>query len=256
MLNHLNHPKCIVIIPARYGSTRLPAKPLVNIAGKPLIQHVYERVSQCQCVEKTIVATDDQRIVDLCESFAATTVLTDESLASGTDRVAQAAARLNMDDDQIVMNVQGDQPLIPIHIISALCQAFNDDTIQDCMVTPITDLPTEAIHNPMIVKTAITGSHRALYFSRSAIPFGRDDWSHPMYKHIGVYAYRHRFLKKFTGWAEGQLEQAEKLEMLRVLENDHDIRVVKTHGDSPEVDVQEDVSKIEQLLAVRTTPDS
>ena len=242
--------KVVAILPARYGSTRFPGKPLVDIAGKPMIQHVYERTAQTRSIDRVIVATDDERIAAAVESFGGEVQMTRDDHPSGTDRLAEVAGRIEAD---LIVNVQGDEPLIdPVMIESAVAPLLADPAIEmGTLMTRITDL--EEYDNPNVVKVVTDRAGFALYFSRASIPHGRDlsvgvvpDLS---YKHIGLYIYQRDFLLKYPKLPETPLEQLEKLEQLRALEHGHRIRVVETDRQSIGVDVPSDVDRVLQLLA-------
>jgi 3-deoxy-manno-octulosonate cytidylyltransferase (CMP-KDO synthetase) len=240
--------KIATIIPARYQSSRFEGKPLASIHGKPMIQHVYERSVSSRASDMTAVATDDQRIQKAVEAFGGKVIMTDTVHHSGTDRLAEAANLLKLGIDDIVINVQGDQPLIDPRSLDQVIAPFEQDDKLDMatLAFRIVD-PREKI-NPKDVKVVFDKDGNALYFSRAPIPFGRDKPAEDMYKHLGVYAYRRRFLDKFNQFPQGILENIEKLEQLRVLENGIPLRVVVTPFDSPEVDVPEDIQRIESLM--------
>lgn len=242
--------RIVVIIPARYGSTRFPGKPLARIAGKPMLEHVCTQAAACTEVSDVVVATDDDRILACVQAFGGKAVMTAPHHVSGTDRIAEAASILQLDDQDIVVNVQGDQPLVPPPILAEMTAPFEEDEalLMTTLMYRIRD--PEEVGNPNHVKV-VTDTHGfALYFSRHPIPFHRDPESNPVhYKHLGLYAYRTAFLKIFTGLPEGRLEAAEKLEQLRVLEHGYRIRVVETDFDSPEVDTPGDVHRVEALMA-------
>ena len=228
----------IVVIPARFGSTRFPAKILAARTGKPLVQHVVDQARKCRLVRDVIVATDDQRIMDALRPFETRCVMTSPSHQSGTDRVAEVAGELK---DSIIVNVQGDEPEIEPETIDALIDRLT--TSSDAMATAATRFDGGADPNdPNLVKVVFSLEGRALYFSRSAIPFHRDSTlppSIPYYLHLGIYAYRREFLLQFSGLQPTPLEQAEKLEQLRALEHGMSIHVLlvrrATHGiDTPE----------------------
>ncbi len=244
--------RAVAIIPARYGSQRLPAKPLAEIAGKTMLQHVYERAAQASLIERVIVATDDERIVRAVERFGGVAVMTPASLQSGTDRVAFAAQAVA--DADIVVNVQGDEPLIT--------PAMLDEGVR---VVAATDAPVgtlvkriereDELFNPHVVKVVLAADGTCLYFSRSPIPFGRDraqtEWlkHHPYYKHIGLYVFRRSFLLQFAALPQTPLERAEKLEQLRILEHGYKIKAAITQHDSIPVDTAEDLEKVRRILA-------
>ncbi len=227
-----------VIIPARFASTRFPAKIVASETGKPLVQHVVEQVRQCRRVRDIIVAVDDQRIADALEPFGTRCIMTNPRHPSGTDRIAEVARSLS---DEIVVNVQGDEPEIEPEIIDNLIARL--ETSKDDMATAATPFPAGADPaDPNLVKVITTLDGRAIYFSRSLIPYRRDpaDAHRPTYYlHLGIYAYRREFLLQYAGWAPTPCELSEKLEQLRALEHGRSIFVLKvsraTHGiDTPQ----------------------
>lgn len=243
--------KTYVFIPARYGSSRLPGKPLKLINGKPMIQHVFERISKAQGIEAVYVATDDDRIKDAVEAFGGNVIMTPPEAESGTDRIAQAAAQLQLEADDLIVNVQGDQPLVHSESIEAVISPFTDENYDGSfeMSTLSFKIVNEAeITSPKDVKLVTDVNGFALYFSRATIPHGRDYWDHDSYKHLGVYAYTKRFVDTFNELPMGRLEDIEKLEQLRALEFGHKIKVVESLWDSPEVDVPGDIEIMEALL--------
>jgi 3-deoxy-manno-octulosonate cytidylyltransferase (CMP-KDO synthetase) len=243
--------KCdvIAIIPARWGSTRLPGKPLQMIAGKPMVQRVYERTAQCPEISRTLVATDDQRIIDYVEQFGGQVILSEGDYATGSDRVAGVARQLNLSDETLVLNVQGDQPLVNPKSLSTLLQTYIQEGVTHKeMATLGFMMPAAEATNSGVVKMVLDKDDYALYFSRANIPFGRENPVEQVYTHLGVYLYSHHFLKLSSQFPVGRLEDIEKLEQLRILENGYKIKVVNTDYDSPEVDTPEDVKKIERLI--------
>jgi 3-deoxy-manno-octulosonate cytidylyltransferase (CMP-KDO synthetase) len=240
-----------VIIPARYGSTRFPGKPLAPILGKPLIQWVYEQARQVPGLAGICVATDDTRIQECVVGFGGQAVMTRSDHASGSDRLAEAAAILGLDRHDLVINIQGDQPVFPPLVIGHMA-ALVDRDCSALMVTParrLTDL--ELAKNPNLVKVVFNHQGRALYFSRSPLPYWRDGEKPYFYKHIGIYAYRVEFLQDFVTLPPGRWEQAEKLEQLRALEYGYPIHVVETVEDTVEVDTPEDLARAEEYLRGR-----
>lgn len=227
-----------VVIPARFGSTRFAAKILANQTGRPLVQHVVDQVGQCRNVRQTIVATDDQRIVDALTPFGTRCVMTSSAHQSGTDRIAEVAQKL---DDEIIINVQGDEPEIEPQIIDALVDRLA--MAKEDMVTAATAFPNGADPNdPNLVKVAIALDGRAIYFSRSPIPFRRDRASianAPFHLHLGIYGYRRDFLLRFTKWPQTPCELTEKLEQLRALEHGQPIYVLKIERAAHGVDTLE-----------------
>ncbi len=243
----------IGIIPARYASTRLPAKPLVDICGKPMIHRVYEQARRAKLIDRLIVATDDERIAGVVRKFGGEVILTPPGIRSGSDRVAFVAKSLA--EGNIVVNIQGDEPLIAPEMIDQAIRPLADDPSipVGTLVRKIDSV--EEMLNPGIVKVVIDENGFALYFSRSPIPYARDmkrmeEWleHHQYYKHIGLYVYRRSFLLKFAGWDESPLERAEKLEQLRILEHGYRIKTAVTTFDSIPVDTAEDVERVKKLL--------
>ena len=242
--------KTIALIPARYGSSRFPGKPLALIQGKPLIQRVYEQARQVQDLDAVWVATDDASIRACVESFGGQAILTRGDHPSGSDRLAEAAGLLALDPEDIVINIQGDQPLFPPEIIGRLAAALIQNPLA-AMATParrVDDL--EQALSPNVVKVVFDQHNRALYFSRSPLPYWRDGDAPYFYKHIGIYAYRVDFLQKFVTLAPGRWEDAEKLEQLRALEHGYPIHIVETAGDTLEVDTPEDLQNAETYLGM------
>ena len=239
----------IAVIPSRYGSSRLEGKPLVDIAGKPMIQRVYEQAQKSAAITKTIVATDDKRIVAAVEAFGGHAVMTSDDCRSGTDRVAETADMLNLGPDEIVVNIQGDQPVFNPLTIDELISPFADDNdfIMSTLVFKIKD--EREITDPKDVKVTFDNNGFALYFSRAQIPYPRDkETKADFFKHLGFYAYKKSFLDKLVTLETGTCEHIEKLEQLRVLEFGFQIKVVITPYDSPEIDLPEDIKRIEAKL--------
>jgi 3-deoxy-manno-octulosonate cytidylyltransferase (CMP-KDO synthetase) len=240
----------LAVIPARYTSTRFPGKPLVSIAGKPMIERVWERARRASRVTRVIVATDDERIAQAVKSFGGETVLTRADHRSGTERVAEVA--IAHPDAEILVNIQGDMPLIEPAAIDAGIQAVQDeeDVTLGTLAVPISN-PAE-IMDPNVVKTVLDFDGNALYFSRAPIPWVRDRQG-PVHakhlKHVGLYVFRREALLEFPTFPQGDLERIEQLEQLRWLENGYRIRVAETEYQSVEVDTPEDVKRAEQLLA-------
>ena len=239
--------KVLCVIPARYGSTRLPGKPLAMICGKPVIQRVYERAAQARIPDQVIVATDDQRIMDAVAGFGGTAMMTSVDHPSGTDRLAEVA--LSYEDVDVIVNVQGDEPMIPPKVIDDLAQAFVDDPELE-MATMKTLLQPEDYNNPNAVKVVTDENGYALYFSRSLIPYQRNvvpdfKW----YKHIGIYAYRRDFLLRFAALLPTPLEQVEGLEQLRALENGVKIKVLTTDFQGVGIDTQADLDRANEIFA-------
>lgn len=238
--------KVIVIIPARYDSTRFPGKPLRLYKGKPMIQQVYERASLSNIVTDVVVATDDQRIFDAVSGFGGDVVMTSKKNRSGTDRVAEAAEKLGLDLDDIVINIQGDQPEVNPQHLQDVVSPFRTEAGLEMSTLAFKIVNKGEITNPKDCKVTFDNRGYALYFSRSPIPYARDaDTIFDTYKHLGIYAYTRRFLETFRNLPEGRLERIEKLEQLRAIEYGYKIQVIITEYDSPEVDHPEDIARIE-----------
>ena len=235
------------IIPARWASTRFPGKPLVKLRGKPLVQHVWERASRAKSVDRIIVATDDMRIAEAAFDFGAEVALTSPKHPTGTDRLAEVAAKLK--SASLVLNVQGDEPDIAPSTIDRLARALQDDPSLG-MVTAANPITASAdIRSPNVVKVVTDLSGRALYFSRSAIPHDRDGRGGIRYlRHQGIYGYRRKVLLDFVKWKPTPLEQAEKLEQLRALEHGVAIGVIVVKRGSVGVDVPRDVANAARAL--------
>jgi len=237
------------VIPSRYGSSRFEGKPLALIGGKPMIQRVYEQAQKSKVVSKTIVATDDKRIFDTVKAFGGEAVMTSDKCRSGTDRVAQTANILDLDLDDIIINIQGDQPIFNPETIDEMIAPFENDPglVMSTLAFKIQD--KREITDPKDVKVTFDNDKFAMYFSRAQIPFPRDkDITAEFYKHLGFYAYKKNFLDKLVKLPTGTCEHIEKLEQLRVLEFGYKIKVVITQYDSPEIDLPEDIKRIEAKL--------
>ena len=241
---------CAVIIPARHASTRFPGKPLHLIAGKPLIQHVWERCRTCRNVGSILVATDDGRIAAAAREFGAEVCMTSPDHQSGTDRIAEAARALP--EASHIINVQGDEPLVSPQLVDELAARMAHDSGIG-MITAVHAIHDSALlDNPNIVKCVLTRDGRALYFSRSRIPYPRG--SHPgltNWRHMGIYGFSRAFLDQFVSWEPSPLEVTESLEQLRALENGAAIHVVVTEHDSPGIDTPEQAREVEKLIAQR-----
>ncbi len=241
--------KIVCIIPSRYQSSRFEGKPLADLCGKPMIQHVYERVLSSPRVSYAAVATDDPRIFDAVKAFGGNAIMTSERHRSGSDRIAEAASLLDLADTDIVVNIQGDQPLFnPIQI---------DEVAEPLVQDPDVSFSTliyrirrdEEITHPNAVKVVFDKDHFALYFSRATIPYVRDPGNRALYyKHHGIYAYRKAFLMAFTKLEEGHLEKLEALEQLRALEHGYRVKVVETRYDSVEVDTPSELQRVKRIL--------
>lgn len=247
-----------VIIPARYASTRLPGKPLLDIGGKPMLQHVCERAGESGAVSVT-VATDDQRIAEAVARFGGQVCLTGEHHQSGSERLAEAAQKLGLDDDAIVVNLQGDEPLMPPVLLSQVAQLLEGDHAAD-MATLCTRIHTAAeLFDPHVVKVVMNGQGNALYFSRAVIPWDRDAFAVTTeelperalhYRHLGIYAYRAGFLQHYVEMTPCGLEQMESLEQLRVLWHGGRIQVAEAvELPGPGVDTADDLERVKALLA-------
>lgn len=237
--------KTLAVIPARYGSTRLPGKPLIEIAGVPLVVRVLRQVQKCALVGRTIVATDDERIADVVRENGGEAVMTPPELPSGGDRVAYVARDI---PSEFVLNVQGDDPLVGPDMIGPLIEALDSGPETKLALLAKRIENHEEVGSKDIVKMVFDQSGRALYFSRSAIPFPRNNGG-VWYKHIGPYAWRSDFLAEFSSWPQTPLERTESLEMLRVLEKGYSIRCVMAERDVIEIDTPEDLTRIERFLA-------
>ena len=246
----------ITFIPSRYDSRRFPGKPLALIAGKPMIEHVYQRAMSCPEVSDVFVATDDERIFQCVRDFGGKAVMTEKEHPTGTDRIAEASEKMNLNEDDLIVNVQGDQPLFHPSAISDLIAPLREDPNIPMSTLKYEITGEREIDNPNRVKVVTGKGGFALFFSRSAIPFFRDSRSNvAYYKHLGFYAYRKNFLAKFGGLPVGELESSEKLEQLRALEYGFKIKVVETPFDSIEVDTPADIKRVEQIMS-KLSPDS
>ena len=230
--------KVIAIIPARYGSTRLPGKPLLDRTGKPLIQHVVEAVRLAERIKAVYVATDDERIAGAVRGFGGEAIMTRADHASGADRLAEAADKLDLADDDIIVNVQGDEPEIEPDYIDRLVSLLIDSAApMATLAAPLN--PTEA-GKPDNVKVVLAADGSAMYFSRAKIPHDRDGGGAQYLLHLGIYAYRKEFLLKFAAMPPTPAEKTEKLEQLRALENGHCIAVAVVASASPGIDTMDD----------------
>jgi 3-deoxy-manno-octulosonate cytidylyltransferase (CMP-KDO synthetase) len=240
----------VCIIPSRYESTRFPGKPLADLCGKPMIRHVYERVLRAQCVHFAAVATDDERIFAAVQAFGGRAVMTSLRHRSGTDRIAEAVEALELKDDAIVVNIQGDQPLFEPSQVDEVVGPLVEDPSVPMSTLIYRIVRAEEITHPNAVKVVFDSRLFALYFSRATVPFIRDREKRADYfKHHGIYAYRRAFLRTFTALPEGVLERLESLEQLRALEYGYRIRVVVTPHDSVEVDTPAELERVRRLIA-------
>ncbi|MFH1904102.1 MAG: 3-deoxy-manno-octulosonate cytidylyltransferase [bacterium] len=254
-------PKIIAVIPARYASTRLPGKVLKDICGKPMIQHVYERVSNVLSVRKVIIATDDKRILQTAQKFGANAEMSPKSCKSGTDRIAWVIKKMpDIREDDIIINVQGDEPLVNPKAIEKLIKTISCDShvVMASLMTKISDI--NELMDSGINKVVVDKDNFALYFSHSPIPFLRDKWKNLknklvlgktdiFYKHLGIYAFRKHFLLKYAQMPQTCLEKIEKLEQLRVLEHGYRIKMAETEFDSISIDTPADLRKIRKILS-------
>ena len=246
-----------VIIPARYASSRLPGKPLMDIAGQPMIQHVWQRALQ-SAAQRVVIATEDERVARCCEGFGAEVCMTSAEHESGTDRLQEVVAKLGLSNEDIVVNVQGDEPLLPAPAIEQVADnlASNPQAGIATLKETIDDAAT--VFNPNAVKVVSDRQGFALYFSRAPIPFCRDNWSGGQgelpanadyWRHIGIYAYRVGFLHQFVMWPSGELEACERLEQLRAMENGVRIHVAQSCVDIPGgVDTEDDLNAVRAIL--------
>ncbi len=246
-----------VIIPSRYQSSRLPGKPLIDLAGCSMIERVWIQATKSGA-NKIIIATDDRRIEDACSGFNANVCLTSSLHQSGTDRLAEVIEKMCIPEDEIIINVQGDEPLIPVENIVQVATLLekDPDAFMATLSTPITSI--DEFKDPNVVKVVADNINNALYFSRSAIPFDRDNTQKSerritsvYQRHIGLYGYRAGFLKTFSNWEPSDLEQLEKLEQLRVLSHGYKIKIEQAKIAPPAgIDTHEDVARVEKLLAL------
>ena len=237
------------IIPARYEAQRLPGKPLALIQDRPIIQHVYERAAGATSLQRLLVATDDARIQQAVASFDGEVLMTSGDHQSGTDRVAEAARQLTLSDHAIVVNIQGDEPLLRTEMIDSLVDTLKKKADVDMATLAHQSTDGNDFHDPAVVKVVLDSEGRALYFSRAPIPSLSEASSAPQYyKHLGFYGYRNGFLQEFTKLPQGVLERREKLEQLRALEHGFRISVVITPHDSVSVDTPEDLALVRNIM--------
>ena len=239
----------VCIIPARYESSRFPGKPLADLCGKPMIQHVYERASRAKALPYVAVATDDERIFQAVKKFGGNAIMTSGAHRSGTDRIAEAAKALNLAGAAVVVNIQGDQPIFePVQVDEVIAPLLADEKIvMSTLIYKITK--DEEITHPHAVKVTFDNDFFALYFSRATIPYVREkNLRADYYKHHGIYAYRRDFLDAFTALPEGQLEKIEALEQLRALERGYKIKVVISRYDSVEVDNRQELENVRRII--------
>lgn len=236
----------VAIIPARYGAKRFPGKALADLLGKPLIQHVYEQVAKAARVSRAFVATDDDRIAEAVAAFGGDVIMTSPDHASGTDRIVEAAKKTGGD---IIVNVQGDEPLIDPDVIDSVIEKIESDPDIVCSTAAFQVTDETVFTDPNAVKVVFDHNGRALYFSRSPIPCNRDGDFERAYIHVGIYCFRQSFLDIYPSLSPSNLEQTERLEQLRILENGYAIGVVETAGGSPGVDTEEDLAAVRLMMA-------
>jgi 3-deoxy-manno-octulosonate cytidylyltransferase (CMP-KDO synthetase) len=241
-----NLPKCYGIIPARYQSTRFPGKPLADILGKPMFWHVFNRASLCPELRSVVLATDDDRIFSVAEKLNVPVVMTKDDHKSGTDRVLEAAEFLKVPRDAVIINIQGDEPALKPSMISELIVPFKNPEI--FITTPARKITLKEAESSDIVKVVFTLNKKALYFSRSPIPYHRENPESEFYGHIGLYAFRMNALRDFVALQPGRLERTEKLEQLRLLENEIPVHVIVTKHKSIGVDRPDDIEKVSNIL--------
>ena len=236
--------KVLGVIPSRYGSVRLPGKPLVDLEGKSMIQRVWEQASKAKCLDDLVVATDDVRILKKVKSFGGRAVLTSRRHPSGTDRIAEAVKGSRY---ETIVNIQGDEPLLPPSLIeqAVAALAYDSNAVMGTLRKRFAD--SKEAQSPQVVKVVVDKNNNALYFSRSLIPYPRTG-SPVFYKHIGIYAYRREFLNTYSKLRPTPLEKFEGLEQLRVLEHGFKIKAFETRLDSISVDTSEDAEKVKELI--------
>ncbi len=239
------HKKVIGIIPARYQSSRFPGKPVAEIAGIPMIVRVYQSAVQSKLLDTLAVATDDERIKKVCSRYSVPCIMTGECL-SGSDRVYSAVKNSNED---VIVNIQGDEPLIAPEVIDGVIVPFFQDEHIHVVTAKKKIIFRQEIESPNSVKVVTDNEDFAVYFSRSVIPYNRDNREVDYYKHIGIYAYSRAALKFFTNHPQSHLEKAENLEQLRFIENGWKIKVITTDYDAIGVDIPEDIKKVEKILS-------
>jgi len=239
--------KILAVIPARYRSQRFPGKPLVLIGDRPMVQWVYEAAKQCAVFDQVVVATDDQQIADCVKGFGGVVEMTRSTHETGTDRVAEVAERYP--GMEVVVNVQGDQPFVTPTMLTELVTPYLEGE-QPKMTTLACALTEESAYlDPNVVKVICDRHHRALYFSRAAIPYYRNSGSAPVFHHLGLYAFQRSFLANYASLTPTPLEQCEALEQLRVLEHGYHIRVCQTQVAVPEINTPEDLLKAQSFIA-------
>ena len=238
----------IGIIPARYGSTRLPGKPLKTIAGKPMIEHVYRRAEKAKHLCKVYVATDDLRIKEAVTAFGGNVFMTSAEHQTGTDRLVEVVGYLDLQDEDIIVNIQGDEPLLEPQMIDELVKPLLEDPnlLMSTLKQRIEEI--EELNNPNVVKVVTDRNDYALYFSRSPLPYNRTGVEVNYFKHVGLYAYRKAFLLQYAALERTLLERAESLEQLRALENGYQIKVVETKFQTIGVDSPADLERVKKIM--------
>jgi len=235
---------CFAVIPARWGSTRFPGKPLAKLAGKPMVEHVYRRCEEARCFDSITVATDDERVAEAVRAFGGSVALTSPACVSGTDRAAEVVRTLSRVD--VVVNVQGDEPAVPPEALRTVAAAFHDPAVELC--TLVRPLQPEERQNPNVVKVVLDESGRALYFSRADLPFERADGGAQRWAHVGLYGYRRDVLLRLAALPPTPLEKTESLEQLRALGAGIRITCKPTEHRVRGVDTPEDVAAAEAAL--------
>lgn len=245
-----NRKKTVIVIPARYGSTRFPAKVLADLNGKPVIQWVYEKALKTK-VDEVWVAADDDRIIEAVEKFGGNAVMTSNEHPSGTDRINEAVNKISEEGEKIdlIINLQGDEPLIPPEVIDQLVDMMNKDSSKEMGTVAVRTPRNEIQNDPNRVKAVVAGNGRALYFTRAGAPFLREGGEDcGMFLHWGIYAYRADVLSQLVSFPESDLEKCEKLEQLRALENGINIYVLKTDKNTVGIDTPEDLEIVKRIL--------
>jgi 3-deoxy-manno-octulosonate cytidylyltransferase (CMP-KDO synthetase) len=239
-------PECFGIIPARYQSTRFPGKPLADIDGRPMIWHVFNQARQCPRLSSVVLATDDDHIRSTAEKYDIPVVMTRADHPSGTDRILEAADKMKLPADAVVLNIQGDEPLLEPDMLAELVAPFSQPQVQ--ATTLARQITSQEAASPDLVKVVFGRNNTALYFSRSPIPFHRDTSENRYYGHIGIYAFRMQTLEKFVALDQTRLEVTERLEQLRLLENSIPLHIVLTEHRSIGVDRPEDIEVVEKII--------
>lgn len=238
-----------VVIPARLASTRLPNKPLLDIAGRPMIAHVVAQAQQSSA-QRIIVAVDNIKTAEVLAEYDCEVCMTREDHFSGSDRIVEVIEKMDIADHEIIVNVQGDEPLIPVKLIDEVASHLIQDSNQNMATAAHAITAVDDIDNPNVVKVVLAKDNKALYFSRCAIPYSRNNRQQAVWRHIGVYAYRSHFLKKYNQWPSSPLEQTESLEQLRVLENGYSIAVHTVNYDTGiGVDTEEDLQHVRDVFS-------